>query len=214
MYRLVLLAVFSLGLVSATAVPPSNRSTRAIAKSKYTTAHSLADSYSFDPRDGWQSFNATNLQYKYRRSKQTAPKSDNALSALFRGLFGIGSPNKAIVTWYTGHDLLNPSCWANTKWHPTDESFVCATTMVGWTTRPKCFQFVEICNEHKTCTFCRVVDTCAGCREGSSHLDLTRAAFGHLAAFDQGLLNVQMRIASKPSNWSVCARHSIFRSLT
>lgn len=35
---------------------------------KYSTAHSLGDNYRFDPRDGWQTINVTNLQYKYSRS--------------------------------------------------------------------------------------------------------------------------------------------------
>lgn len=32
---------------------------------KYTTAHSLGNNYVFDPRDGWQTVNTTNLGYKY-----------------------------------------------------------------------------------------------------------------------------------------------------
>lgn len=47
-------------------------SVRAITESKYSTAHSLGGGYIFDPRDGWQSINVTNLQYKYRRQ----PKLD------------------------------------------------------------------------------------------------------------------------------------------
>ncbi|KAF7301358.1 DPBB-1 domain-containing protein [Mycena indigotica] len=204
MYRLALLAVVLFCLAStlvATAVPAVN-STREVTKRKYTTAHSLGEAYTFDPRDGWQSINATDLQSKYRRS---TPAPKNGISALldkFRGLAGIGTANKAIVTWYTGHDLDNPSCWSNTKWHPTDESFVCATTLLGWTTnKPKCFDFVELCNGPSKCTFTRVVDTCAGCKTGTHHLDLTRAAFSHLGNFDQGVLNVQVRPASHPADW-------------
>ncbi|PIL37244.1 hypothetical protein GSI_00937 [Ganoderma sinense ZZ0214-1] len=34
---------------------------------RYTTPHSLGDNYVFDPRDGWQTVNTTNLLYKYQR---------------------------------------------------------------------------------------------------------------------------------------------------
>lgn len=44
-------------------------SARAVSESKYTKAHSLDNNYSFDPREGWQSINVTNLQYKYRREE-------------------------------------------------------------------------------------------------------------------------------------------------
>ncbi|KAF7331837.1 DPBB-1 domain-containing protein [Mycena kentingensis (nom. inval.)] len=181
-------------------------SVRAIAKSKYTTAHSLGDSYTFDARDGWQSFNASDLAYKYRRAKPNSapPKNQGVVSKLlaaFAGLGGIGEANKAIITWYTGHDLENPSCWPNTKWKPTDKSFCCATTLVGWKNKPKCFDFVEVCNGHSKCTFCRIVDTCAGCAKASHHLDMTQAAFTQLASLDEGLLTVQMRPATQPKEW-------------
>jgi len=45
-------------------------SVRAVSEGKYTKAHSLGNHYSFDPRDGWQSINVTNLQYKYRRQEE------------------------------------------------------------------------------------------------------------------------------------------------
>ncbi|TBU49632.1 hypothetical protein BD309DRAFT_1076385 [Dichomitus squalens] len=42
---------------------------------RYTTPHSLGDNYLFDPRDGWQSVNTTNLLYKYQ---SRAPVPDSA----------------------------------------------------------------------------------------------------------------------------------------
>lgn len=36
-------------------------------EARYTRAHSLGDNYQFYPRDGWQTVNISNLQYKYRR---------------------------------------------------------------------------------------------------------------------------------------------------
>lgn len=134
---------------------------------------------------------------------------------------------------YTGNDLKNPSCWSDGSWTPTDESFVCALTLKGWTNRPSCFSFLErkhlllcspdnifnrmigltrafclygsylttiVCNGPSKCIFVRVVDTCAGCAEGSHHVDLTQAAFKKLASLDTGILNVNMRLASLPES--------------
>lgn len=59
----------------------------------------------------------------------------------------------------------------------------------------------SVCNSPKKCVYARVVDTCAGCAAGSKHVDLTRAAFGELASFDEGTLSVQMRMATEPDTW-------------
>jgi hypothetical protein len=118
MFRLCSLALSTLCILSlspittATALPG-----RAIAKSKYTRSHSLGDSYTFDPRDGWQTFNASNLQYKYRRDspkkgvpKKTAPATlkspfkqafaiAQSLGTVLNGLKGIGKPQPVVATW-------------------------------------------------------------------------------------------------------------------
>lgn len=59
-----------------------------------------------------------------------------------------------------------------------------------------------MCNTPKKCVFVRVVDTCAGCAKGSKHVDLTRAAFGELADYDDGIVTVKMRMATEPDTWS------------
>ncbi|KAI9574568.1 expansin family protein [Boletus coccyginus] len=190
--------------------------------------HSLTESYQFNPRDGWESVMVTNLRYKYRRSStgmtSTATPVKNSSSALERpsststrhssaksvfrsvgeslaeftkGIIAIGKAEDVIITWYTGHDLLNPSCWTE----PTDKSFVAALTLDGWSEKPKCFKFIELCKDSTKCIFVRVVDTCAGCEKGSKHVDLTQAAFEELAPLSKGVLNVQMREASEPTNW-------------
>lgn len=184
---------------------------------RYTTPHSLGNSYQFDPRDGWESVNITNLQYKYspsqiddneeeldgpvvphahqrrsskKTSKKTAKKTTkkttkqtgtkNASKAAkttsaskgVSGLVGsvksivdtmkaVGDPEPVTITWYTGHDLENPSCWSNPTWAPTvyyescitcvsckhpclqDSSMACAITLEGWEGRPQCFKFLE-----------------------------------------------------------------------
>ncbi|KAI0352856.1 hypothetical protein OH77DRAFT_1427970 [Trametes cingulata] len=228
---------------------------------RYTTPHSLGENYIFDPRDGWQTVNTTNLLYKYssladsdsdlddddepddsdtsgdtlleprakkssskakkkaakKTSKKTVSKAaakstskkltsaaggvlSGGLSKVVSSIKGIGKPEPVTITWYTGHDLLNPSCWDNTDWHPTDSSFAAALTMEGWITKPKCFKFLELCHSPKKCVFVRVVDSCAGCAKGSKHVDLTKAAFSSLADLDQGLLTVQMREATDPQD--------------
>ncbi|THH17966.1 hypothetical protein EW146_g2955 [Bondarzewia mesenterica] len=145
----------------------------------------------------------------------------NALESIFKGMKGVGQAEPVTITWYadsskpfalcggliqgsryTGHDLENPSCWPESKWAPTDASFACALTMEGWQSKPQCFRFLELCNSPKKCVFVRVVDTCAGCAKGSKHVDLTKAAFGQLADFDEGILMVQMRMATEPDDWS------------
>ncbi|EGO01817.1 hypothetical protein SERLA73DRAFT_132373 [Serpula lacrymans var. lacrymans S7.3] len=61
-------------------------STRDVLKSRYNTPHSLEDNdkSSFDPRDGWQAVNVSNLSYKYN-SKKKHPRS-------FRSHYAHGRP--------------------------------------------------------------------------------------------------------------------------
>ena len=93
--------------------------------------------------------------------------------------------------------------------------------MEGWKSRPKCFKFLEglssfqtevppvkgahqivaVCRTPRKCVFVRVVDTCAGCAPGSKHIDMTRAAFGELASYDTGVLQVNFRPATEPDSW-------------
>ncbi|KZT24432.1 hypothetical protein NEOLEDRAFT_1242384 [Neolentinus lepideus HHB14362 ss-1] len=217
---------------------------RSLAYTRYTTPHSLGDNYVFDARDGWQTTNVTDMQYKYSRSsvshgneslvdssglEKRASKAKSskkatsstksklktlalskaniltgasvvhALDSVWNSLKGIGKAEDVTITWYTGHDLENPSCWASGNWAPTDNSFACALTLDGWTSKPQCFKFLELCKDSKTCVFVRVVDTCAGCAPGSKHVDLTKAAFSNLADINEGILSVHMRPATDPS---------------
>ena len=70
---------------------------------------------------------------------------------------------------------------------------------------PLCFVLTltarTVCNTPKKCVFARVVDTCAGCKKNTKHVDLTKAAFGQLADFDEGKLKVQYRQATQPDEW-------------
>ncbi|TBU58346.1 hypothetical protein BD310DRAFT_819594, partial [Dichomitus squalens] len=124
----------------------------------------------------------------------------NNVKKIINTIKGIGKQEPVTITWYTGHDLDNPSCWANPNWAPTDKSFAAALTLVGWATKPKCFKFLELCSSPQKCIFVRVVDSCAGCAADSKHVDLTKAAFQSLADLDKGLLTVQMREATDPAD--------------
>ncbi|KAI0049633.1 hypothetical protein FA95DRAFT_1581680 [Auriscalpium vulgare] len=204
----------SVSLAAVTFSSP-NRNTRSLEQLKYSRAHSLGDHYAFDARDGWHAVNVSNLPYKYgpaahagrsKRDKKAASKSigdsiGGAVKNAVKGLKGIGRPEDVTITWYTGHDLQNPSCWTDSDWAPTDKSFACALTLDGWASKPQCFKFLELCHGTKKCVFVRVVDSCAGCKKDSRHVDLTRAAFGQLADFDDGILTVQMRMATEPESW-------------
>ncbi|PBK72607.1 hypothetical protein ARMSODRAFT_1015454 [Armillaria solidipes] len=192
-------------------LPPRDPSTI-----NYTTAHSLGDSYRFHRRNGWTSYNVSNITPRTGSGEEVnsgiAKRSEKAGKKLERNkklkgeLDVIGGTIKnimsAIITWYTGKDLLNPSCWPQPVWTPTDQSFVGAITETGWEGSPKCFDFLELCNGPKKCIFVRVVDTCAGCAPGSKHVDLTKAAFTKLASIDEGILSVELRLASQPKEWN------------
>lgn len=109
--RTIFLAVFFLTL---RVLAKQSTPVRAISESRYTTAHSLGDNYKFDPRDGWQTVNVTNLQYKYPRdasvskpesSKAITPSNGlsvavNSVKNVLKGLKLIGEPKPVTVTWY------------------------------------------------------------------------------------------------------------------
>ncbi|KAH9179898.1 Non-catalytic module family EXPN protein [Lactarius sanguifluus] len=215
LYSLVTVLLLASLYVTSASYLPSQRAPPTVTEFKYSRAHSLESGYNFDPRDGWQPVNISNLSYKYgpsrppkvHRPTKSISKFKSILDPLtnvLKGLKGIGKPEKVTITWYTGHDLLNPSCWKDSVWAPTDSSFACALTREGWTSRPQCFQFLELCESTKNkCVFVRVVDTCAGCAKGSKHVDLTKNAFRQLADLEVGALTVQMRVAKQPEEWSV-----------
>ncbi|TFK76008.1 hypothetical protein BDN72DRAFT_831451 [Pluteus cervinus] len=212
------LLAFVIGSVQVIAHP--NNQHHAALKN-YTDAHSLGEGYKFTPHEGWEHANATNLPYKYGQDHKNRFHEHHGHSQGTHnrpGLTGItgildgvkdtvfhliwkafGKPEKVKITWYTGKDLENPSCWAKANWTPTDDSFICALTMKGWTTKPKCFEFIELCNSPSRCVFLRVIDSCAGCEEGSKHVDMTKRAFKQVApGLDTGIMTVQMRRATPP----------------
>jgi hypothetical protein len=217
LYTLIAFLLISSPFILVTAVNPSFLD-HAASERYYSRSHSLGDSYNFDSRDGWEIVNISNLAYKYQvsgsdlekrvgKKVKGASKSSvgsvikGAAVSLWKGLKAIGNPEAVVITWYTGQDLQNPSCWPTSDWAPTDASFACALTLEGWKSRPECFTFIELCNGSDKCIFVRVVDTCAGCKKGSKHVDLTIAAFSALGSLDAGILTVQQRAATEPEVW-------------
>jgi len=65
----------------------ASTSVQAISESKYSKAHSLGNDYNFDPRDGWQAINVTDLGYKYRQFQMEShldnPAQDGVSSSAF-----------------------------------------------------------------------------------------------------------------------------------
>lgn len=119
-----------------------------------------------------------------------------------------GATIPTTITWYTGHDLLNPYCGRKSKWAPTDESLVIAVTQ-KWDKRPACGEFLEIsilANDGRRkgkSVIARVVDLCGGCKPGISHADLSKAAFTRLFNLDVGIVSgLAMRKVAPPKKWS------------
>lgn len=113
------------------------------------------------------------------------------------------------ITWYTGHDLLNPYCAQKSGWTPTDDSLVIAVTQV-WKLRPKCGDFMElvVVDKHDgqvgKSVVARVVDLCGGCAPEVPHADLSKAAFTRLFNLDVGMVSgLAMRRVPPPKKWSV-----------
>lgn len=96
---------------------------RALYKSRYTQTHSLGSSYTFDPRDGWQSVNVTNMARKYEKRNNTPQHSDVSqsgktkpvsehIASVFKSIFKLLKPHgpfqKGKTTWYLACLYDNP----------------------------------------------------------------------------------------------------------
>ncbi|EGG07491.1 uncharacterized protein MELLADRAFT_105838 [Melampsora larici-populina 98AG31] len=113
-----------------------------------------------------------------------------------------GETIKTVITWYTGHDLLNPFCGRESKWAPTDESLVIAVTQ-KWNLRPACGEFFEISVAGGKSVVARVVDLCGGCKPEVPHADLSKAAFTKLFDLDVGFVSgLNMRKVDPPKQWN------------
>ena len=111
----------------------------------YSRAHSLGNNYTFDESHGWEPVHVSNPRYRRSLpgsdaantslpypeaglpslvSKRTKKPSladtlVHTINSAWNGLRGLGRSEKVKITWYTGQDLENPSCWAEPTWAPT-----------------------------------------------------------------------------------------------
>ena len=111
----------------------------------YARAHSLGTHYTFHEDHGWEPVLVSSPRSRRSLSDSDAantslPLSETRLPSLasrkskkpsladtlvhtinsaWNGLRGSGHTEKVKITWYTGHDLENPSCWAEPTWAPT-----------------------------------------------------------------------------------------------
>lgn len=105
---------------SGQAVAPGRGTVHASTKSRYSRAHSLGDSYQFHERDGWQSVNITDMDYKYNKPLEKRGKKgkhsskpphgskgnsglggaiNHILGDVWNGLKAIGEPEPVTITW-------------------------------------------------------------------------------------------------------------------
>src|SRR6266576_1407705 len=118
----IVLSLFTLFLPLLVVADLSSKS-RALHKSRYTQTHSLGDSYSFDPRDGWQSINVTNTARNYEKRHNEPQHSDSSqgekkrpvsehitgvIESIFKLLKPYGQFEKGVATWYSASLFDNP----------------------------------------------------------------------------------------------------------
>lgn len=111
----------------------------------YARAHSLGTNYTFHEGHGWEpvlvssprsrrslpSSDTTNtslslsgaglssLTSKRSKKPSLADTLVHTINSAWNGLRGSGRTEEVKITWYTGQDLENPSCWAEPIWAPT-----------------------------------------------------------------------------------------------
>ena len=108
----------------------------------HARAHSLGSNYTFDEKHGWESLTASmarprrwhsgsndsnaslshaELSLAEKRTKKPSLTEVlvHTINSAWNGLRGSGRTEKVKITWYTGQDLENPSCWAEPTWAPT-----------------------------------------------------------------------------------------------
>lgn len=135
------LSLFSVSLAARFGTP------EVLSEMAYSRAHSLGSNYTFHERDGWESTNISAFNSLSRRSLSASTTSNASLplpeaglpslalkrtkkpsladtlvhtiNNAWNGLRGLGRTEQVKITWYTGEDLENPSCWAEPTWAPT-----------------------------------------------------------------------------------------------
>jgi len=118
----ILVVIFASLYLSFASYLPSDQKHSTATEPQYTRPHSLGRGYTFDPRDGWQTVNVSNLSYKYsprspntRRTtkitgipQHTSHKGNNlvnnidikgAVKNAFKSITGKGRPTSVTITW-------------------------------------------------------------------------------------------------------------------
>lgn len=112
----ILVVIFASPYLALASYLPSDQNHPTATELKYTRAHSLGRGYTFDPRDGWQTVNVSNLSYKYSPrspnirstskiiSQHTshnslANKVKDTVKDVFKSSMGKGKPVPVTITW-------------------------------------------------------------------------------------------------------------------
>lgn len=113
----ILVVIFASVYLALASYLPGDQKDPTSTELKYTRTHSLGRGYTFDPRDGWQTVNVSNLPYKYsprspdiRRTAKIIPQhtSHNGLANkvketvkyVFKSPIGKGKPVPVTITWW------------------------------------------------------------------------------------------------------------------
>jgi hypothetical protein len=115
-----LVVIFASLYLSFASYLPSDQKHPTATELQYMRPHSLGHGYTFDPRDGWQTVNVSNLSYKYsprspniRRTKKIIPqhtshKGNNLVNNIdikgtvknaFHSITGKGKATSVTITW-------------------------------------------------------------------------------------------------------------------
>jgi len=149
-------------------------------------------------RRDWGSID-TALEFDERSGEFKFPRSWEEAKSTVTKISKRATSWSAKLTWYTGHDLLNPSCCDRSGFTPSDHSMVAAVTEI-WSAKPACGSYVVIRPKgSKKAIYVRVVDTCGGCPPQVAHFDLTKAAFSKLMSLDIGVATgAEVKIVKSP----------------
>ena len=130
-------SLFSISLAARFGTP------EIVSEMAYARAHSLGNDYTFHEGHGWESATVANPLFPRslsgsetantslpvaglpslatRRAKKPsiADTLVHTINSAWNGLRGLGTSEEVKITWYTGQDLQNPSCWPEPVWAPT-----------------------------------------------------------------------------------------------
>ena len=136
------LALVGLSLFSVSSQAARFGSPDVLSEMTYSRAHSLGTNYKFHEGDGWEAIDISpslprrslsaidasnsslshpeaSLAEKRTKKPSLADTLVHAINSAWNGLRGSGRSEQVKITWYTGQDLENPSCWPEPTWAPS-----------------------------------------------------------------------------------------------